>query len=412
MDPKTINIFDFTYDLPENRIARYPLPQRDASRLLIYQRKRITEDVYANISHHIPPGSFLFFNDTRVIEARLLFQKSTGGVIEIFCLEPHEIYADPTTAMLQTGKILWKCLIGGASKWKRGYILEKKIESGTGTILLNATYIEKRSDHFIIEFTWAPDNLSFAEILHHAGLIPLPPYIKREVEAQDAERYQTIYANHEGSVAAPTAGLHFTDAVFKSFAEKNIGWDFLTLHVGAGTFQPVKTDRLEFHEMHGEFIEVSISIIDKIIDHLDQTIIAVGTTSLRTIESMFWLGAKIILDPEIRKELLTVNQWDASELQVENLTARNSLVALRDWIQKNQFNNFFTKTHLLITPGYSFKIIKALVTNFHQPQSTLLLLVAALVGEEWKSVYEYALENNFRFLSYGDGCLLFRSEKQ
>jgi S-adenosylmethionine:tRNA ribosyltransferase-isomerase len=406
MHPKNISILDYTYNLPEERIARYPLTERDASKLLIYQRGRITEDIYGNIAEYLPNNSFLIFNDTRVIEARLLFQKSTGGIIEIFCLEPHEKYPDITTAMMQNGKVSWKCLIGGASKWKKGQVLEKKIEYGTAILNLQATYIEKRDNYFVIEFSWEPSALSFAAVLHSAGLIPLPPYIKREVEEKDAERYQTIYANLEGSVAAPTAGLHFTENIFTTLTEKNISWDFVTLHVGAGTFQPVKSDTMEHHQMHGEFIEISIEIIDKIIEQLDSNIIAVGTTSLRTIESLFWLGIKIMLQPDIQKESLVINQWDVYELPAGDISVKQSLHAFREWLFKKQIEKLITKTHLLIAPGYQFKIIKGLITNFHQPQSTLLLLVAALIKEDWRKVYQYALENNFRFLSYGDGCLL------
>jgi S-adenosylmethionine:tRNA ribosyltransferase-isomerase len=411
MNPKDININDFTYQLSEERIARYPLPERDSSKLLTYQQGRITESNYKNIQNLLPENSFLFFNDTKVIEARILFQKPTGGIIEIFCLEPHEKYTDITNAMLQNGNVLWKCLIGGASKWKKEQLLEKKIEFGKSFIFLRANYIEKINNYFIIEFTWAPEELSFAEMLHYAGLIPLPPYIKREAEKSDTERYQTIYAVHHGSVAAPTAGLHFTDSIFKKLAERNIAWGFITLHVGAGTFQPVKAQKLEEHFMHGEFIEVSVEIIETLIKNIDRTIISVGTTSLRTIESLFWLGAKIILQPEIKNESLIVNQWDAYELPAKNISVSESLQALLQWLHQRQTSKFITKTHLLIAPGYPFKIIKALITNFHQPQSTLLLLVAALIGEDWKNVYQYAMKNDFRFLSYGDGCLLFQNQK-
>ncbi|MBS1599251.1 MAG: S-adenosylmethionine:tRNA ribosyltransferase-isomerase [Bacteroidetes bacterium] len=409
MHPKNINIQDFTYQLPEERIAKYPLKHRDASKLLIYSQRSITENTYSNIAQYLPEKSFLLFNDTKVIEARILFQKPTGGIIEIFCLEPHEQYADITTAMMQHENVRWKCLIGGASKWKKGQVLEKKIEYRGSFISLHVHYIEKRDAYFIIEFDWLPADLSFAEILHHAGLIPLPPYIKREVDPSDAERYQTIYANHHGSVAAPTAGLHFTADIFKKLQQKNIVWDFVTLHVGAGTFQPVKTDKLEHHSMHGEFIEVTDNIIQKILENPGQMIIAVGTTSLRTIESLFWLGVKIILQPDIETESLVIQQWDVYELSSKDISVKKSLEALLEWLHKKQIKKIITKTHLLIAPGYEFKIIGALITNFHQPQSTLLLLVAALIGVDWRRVYQYAMDNDFRFLSYGDGCLLFKN---
>ena len=294
MNPGNLSIKDFTYDLPEDRIAKYPLPERDASKLLVYEDGKITEDIYKNLDRHLPSNSLLVFNDTRVIEARLLFQKSTGGIIEIFCLEPHEQYRDITTAMNQHGKVLWQCLVGGASKWKHGQILEKKISSSK-EIILHARYVEKKIDCFVIEFSWNDTSLNFAEILHHAGVIPLPPYIKRAAERSDEERYQTIYAHHEGSVAAPTAGLHFTEHVFKTLQSKNIKTDFVTLHVSAGTFKPVKSETIGEHEMHAEFINVSRETIENIFQNLSENIIPVGTTSLRTIESLYWLGVKLAI---------------------------------------------------------------------------------------------------------------------
>ena len=408
-NPKDISINDYTYSLPEERIAKYPLAERDASKLLIYKNGEITTGVYKNVTDHIPSNSLLIFNNTKVIEARLLFQKPTGGVIEIFCLEPHEQYADITTAMLQRGNVLWKCLVGGASKWKAGQILEKKINNGKKEIILLASYIEKRNDSFIIKLSWTPSALSFAEILHFAGAIPLPPYIKRDVEQSDVERYQTVYAHHDGSVAAPTAGLHFTENIFEQLKEKNIQMDFVTLHVGAGTFKPVKAESMQEHEMHAEWIDVSKNTIQTILDNLDNNIIAVGTTSLRTIESLYWLGRK----PELlfRKNgtgvPLSISQWEAYEFHNENISAKDALQSLLEWMKKNNLEKIIAKTQILIAPGYKFKIVKGLITNFHQPQSTLLLLVAALIGDDWRKVYDYALQNDFRFLSYGDGSLLY-----
>src|SRR5688572_3246186 len=307
-DPRTLSIKDFTYSLSEERIAKYPLAVRDASKLLIYKEENIEEDTYRNIADHIPSGSLLVFNDTKVVEARLLFQKTTGGVIEIFCLEPHEQYRDITTAMLQHEKVLWHCLIGGASKWKHGQVLEKKVNYNSKELVLNARYIEKTGDSFIVELSWNDLLLSFAEILHLFGAIPLPPYIKRDAEISDAERYQTVYAHYEGSVAAPTAGLHFTETVFKKLKEKNIQKDFVTLHVGAGTFKPVKTEVMKDHEMHAEYFTVSKSTIQNLIDHLDKNIIAVGTTSLRTLESLYWLGVK---QPTVNsQQFLEITQWE------------------------------------------------------------------------------------------------------
>lgn len=404
-DPRTLSIKDFTYSLPEERIAKYPLTERDASKLLIYKDGSTSEETYKNIADHVPVGSLLIFNDTKVVEARILFQKLSGGFIEIFCLEPHEQYPDITSAMLEKKTVLWKCLVGGASKWKHGLLLEKKIDTEGIEFILNAKYIEKIADSFIIELSWGNPDLTFAEVLHAAGAIPLPPYIKRAVEKSDVERYQTIYALKDGSVAAPTAGLHFTDHVFEKLEEKNIIADFVTLHVGAGTFKPVKTELMNDHDMHAEYFTVSRSIIEKLILHLENGIIAVGTTSLRTIESLYWLGVKAAEEnSQLQKE---INQWEAYELK-QNFSVFDSLTILLNQMDKIGIDSFSAKTQIIIAPGYTFKIASGLITNFHQPQSTLLLLVAAFIGDDWRKVYEYALQNDFRFLSYGDGSLLWR----
>lgn len=405
-DPKNISIQDYTYTLPEERIARYPLPQRDASKLLLYRNGEISEDIYKNLPAHLPADSLLVFNNTKVVEARLLFQKPTGGVIEIFCLEPHAQYADITTAMLQKGKVLWHCLVGGASKWKPGQVLKKEITGADSIITLQARYTEKLPGSFVIELKWEPAHLSFAELLHHAGAVPLPPYIKRAAEESDKERYQTVYAHTDGSVAAPTAGLHFTEQIFADLKSKNIQIEFVTLHVGAGTFKPVKSDTMEGHDMHAEWIDVSATFIEQLIESLQKNIIAVGTTSLRTIESLYWLGRK----PERNSGVLTLHQWEPYEMTDKNITTQEALSQLLSWMKKNKLTRLIAKTQLLIAPGYDFKIVKGLITNFHQPQSTLLLLVAALTGSDWKKIYDYALEHNFRFLSYGDGSLLWRKE--
>ncbi len=403
--PRNLSIKDYTYNLPEDRIAKYPLPERDASKLLIYNSGEITEDVYKNLDQHLPSNSLLVFNDTKVIDARLLFQKLTGGTIEIFCLEPHEQYADITTAMSQRGKVLWQCLIGGASKWKHGQVLEKKIKSGDKEIILTAKYVEKKVDCFVIELSWNENELSFAEILHHAGAIPLPPYIKREPEKLDAERYQTVFAHYEGSVAAPTAGLHFTDNLLKKLKTKKIQTDFVTLHVGAGTFKPVKTETLEGHEMHAEFMNVSKKTIENILQNLSENIIPIGTTSLRTIETLYWSGVKI--KQQLMVNNLFVNQWEPYDLEKFNLTPSEALESLLSFMHRKKMERLIAKTQIIIAPSYKVRLANALITNFHQPQSTLLLLVAALIGDDWRNVYDYALKNNFRFLSYGDGCLLW-----
>lgn len=415
MNPKDLSIKDFTYDLPEDRIAKYPLPERDASKLLVFENGKITEDIYKNLDRHLPSNSVLVFNDTRVIDARLLFKKSTGGIIEIFCLEPHAQYRDITTAMNQYGKVLWQCLIGGASKWKHGQILEKKI-GFSKEIILHAKYVEKKIDCFVIEFSWNDHSLNFAEILHQAGVIPLPPYLKRIAERVDEERYQTIYAHHEGSVAAPTAGLHFTEHVFKTLRSKNIKTDFVTLHVSAGTFKPVKSETIGGHEMHGEFINASIKTIENIFQNLSENIIPVGTTSLRTIESLYWLGVKLksgwllegneqLTMPQGRS--IELSQWECYELEKKNVEPKRALEAVIDFMHKENLDRLITKTQILIAPPYKTKIANGLITNFHQPQSTLLLMIAALIKEDWRKVYDHALQHNFRFLSYGDGCLLW-----
>src|SRR6187455_374292 len=406
-DPRTLSIKDFTYSLPEERIAKYPLAERDASKLLIYKEGIIAEDIYRNIDRHIPKDSILVFNDTKVVEARLLFQKPTGGVIEIFCLEPHEQYTDITTAMLQHEKVLWHCLIGGASKWKHGQLLEKKITHNSKDLVLNTRYIEKTGDSFIVELSWNDLSLSFAGVLHFFGAIPLPPYIKREVEISDAERYQTVYAHYEGSVAAPTAGLHFTKTVLQKLKDKNIHTNFVTLHVGAGTFKPVKTERMKEHEMHAEHFTVSKTTIQNLIDHLDKNIIAVGTTSLRTLESLYWLGAK---QPAVNsQQSMEITQWEVYDHKEKKISPKEALENLMKWMDEKYRVALTAKTQIIIAPGYQFKIVNGLITNFHQPQSTLLLLVAAFIGSDWRNVYKYALENNFRFLSYGDGSLLWRN---
>ena len=409
MQPTSLRIADYTYHLPSERIATHPLPDRDSSKLLVYDQGKITETIYRNIAEELPQKSLMIFNDTKVIEARILFQKSTGGVIEIFCLEPHEQYKDITTAMLQQGKVWWKCMIGGASKWKHGMQLHKELTQDHKKISLDAGIIERRPDSFIIEFTWTPSELSFAALLHKAGLIPLPPYIKREPEEEDKSRYQTVYANADGSVAAPTAGLHFTHHVLQQIREKNIQTDYVTLHVGAGTFKPVKSETIGEHDMHAEFIQVSADVVELLLKEVDSTtknIIAVGTTSFRTIESLYWLGIKLIHYPDTQPGQLNLLQWEAYQLPNAGISALDALKALFQWMQKHELSVLTTKTQLLVVPGYTLRLVDMLITNFHQPQSTLLLLVAAVAGPGWKDIYDYALQQDFRFLSYGDGCLI------
>ncbi|HEV3411311.1 MAG TPA: S-adenosylmethionine:tRNA ribosyltransferase-isomerase [Puia sp.] len=404
MGPKEISIADYTYYLPESSIAWYPLAERDASRLLVYRGGDISETVYRDIAGELPAGTLLVFNNTRVVEARIVFQKPSGGKVEIFCLEPPAEYGGMAAAMAQTNTVRWKCLIGGASKWKAGQVLVKQM----GEVALEARYLEKQGDTFLIELTWRPTGLSFAELLHRAGLVPLPPYIHRTPDASDTERYQTVYARYEGSVAAPTAGLHFTDRVLRALDEKGVGQLFVTLHVGAGTFLPVKAATLGAHVMHTEFILVTREAIGELRNArlTGKQVIAVGTTSARTVESLYWLGVKTLSTPGIGLSELGVKQWDAYETAVD-VSPETALTALTDWMDSRRLTQLVTTTQLLITPGYVWRVVQGLITNFHQPESTLLLLVASLIGEDWRRVYEYALARGFRFLSYGDGCLFF-----
>ncbi len=409
ISPRHISINDYTYLLPEEKIAKYPLAERDASKLLVYRNGKIQEDIYKHLDAWLPSGSFLVFNNTRVIRARIRFQKSSGGIIEIFCLEPHEAINEYSSIMNRKATVKWKCMIGGASKWKEGP-LELKIKNlpaGRQGVELKIKLLEKLPDAYVAEFSWTPEDLSFAEVLELAGDIPLPPYIKRKTEATDTERYQTIYAEDEGSVAAPTAGLHFTKEIFDRLSEKNIQTGFVTLHVGAGTFKPVKAPTMQGHEMHAEWIEVSGEMIEDLLLQLSKTVVAVGTTSLRTLESLYWMGVKTILQPGIKQ--LYLDQWEVYEesLAGSNIAAKEALSSLLNWLKENDHKKLFTRSQILIAPGYSFKIANAIITNFHQPQSTLLLLVAAAVGEDWRKIYDHALKNRFRFLSYGDGSLLF-----
>lgn len=405
MHPRDLQIKNFTYDLPESKIAKYPLAERDLSKLLIYRDGEIAEDVYRNIAEHIPENSFLVFNNTKVIHARLFFKSETGAKIEIFCLEPAEENTEFASIMSKQKSVRWYCMVGRASKWK-----EKILEHRTADFTLTAEIIERTSDAFIIEFAWIPEQLSFAEILDNSGMMPIPPYLKRDSEEIDLKRYQTVYAKHEGSVAAPTAGLHFTEAIFEKLKTKNISKTEVTLHVGAGTFKPVKSETMNAHEMHAELIDVTIATIQRLLDSLQQNIIAVGTTSLRTIESLYWMGVKTKLNPEISLQNLEIKQWDAYEQTSQvskTYEVSEILEALIFWMKKNEMERLICKTQIMIAPSYQLKIANALITNFHQPNSTLLLLVAAVVGDDWKKIYKHALENDFRFLSYGDGSLLF-----
>lgn len=407
METEAQNLFikDYDYNLPHERIAEFPLKERDQSKLLIYKNGEIRDDHFFNLHNHLPEESTLILNNTRVIEARLLFKKSTGGVIELFCLEPFQKTIEQSLAA--TEKVQWQCLIGGASKWKSGQLLHKEVFINHQPVQVTAKYISKQADSFLIEFSWQPASLSFAEIIHVAGAVPLPPYIKRNATEEDKERYQTIFGKLEGSVAAPTAALHFTTNVFQKLSGKRIDTGYITLHVGAGTFKPVKTATVAEHQMHQEPFTVSADVLKKII--VSKRIVSVGTTSLRTLETIYWLGVKLLNNLIV--DDWNLQQWEAYELKKNYpaISVQQSLNALLNWLEKNQQTELHCQTSLMIVPGYPFKIASGLITNFHQPQSTLLLLVSAFIGEDWKKIYRHALDNGYRFLSYGDSSLLWRS---
>jgi S-adenosylmethionine:tRNA ribosyltransferase-isomerase len=399
--PKNIRIEDYNYPLPDERIARFPLPERDASKLLVYKDQQISTDIYRNIDQHLPAGAFLVFNNTKVIPARLQFVKPSGGGIEIFCLEPD---GEPSSSMLLKGHATWNCLIGGAKKWKSGPITLENSH-----LRLQAEWIEKGAETHKIKFSWTPSDLTFAEMLTLTGQIPLPPYLQRPAEASDAERYQTVYAQQDGSVAAPTAGLHFTPQIFDTFKQKQIQCDYVALHVGAGTFKPVKTDTIGEHEMHAEFFDIDIDMLRRWQQSCGKApVVATGTTSLRTLESIFLMGSKLLQDPDLSLEALEIDQWDAYAAEHQHQDVLAALSAMILYLEKNGQHRLIAKTRLMIAPGYQIRTIDALITNFHQPSSTLLLLVAALVGDDWKKIYQYALDHQYRFLSYGDGSLLFK----
>lgn len=399
------NIEDFNYDLPDSHIARYPVTPRDTSKLLVYNEGKISNDHYYNVPNHLPEDSLLIINNSKVIEARLHFRKPTGGQLEIFCLEHSEIYPDITSAMQQKANVEWICQIGGVKKWKSGKV-ELQFEYQGITHTLYAQQLQRLNAGFNIHFHWTATQLCFAEILHIAGKIPLPPYLNRDSEESDKTNYQTVYAQKDGSVAAPTAGLHLTEELFAALQEKQIDTAMLTLHVGAGTFKPIKTNTAEEHEMHSEFIEVRQDLLKILLQKPEQTRIAVGTTSLRTLESLYWMGVKLIQDPNLKLQHLQLSQWEAYSLPQE-YTFTEAIQAVLTQLKKERCDQFLTKTSMMIKPGYLIRSVDAILTNFHQPKSTLLLLIHAFVGNDWKKIYGVALANNYRFLSYGDGSLLW-----
>jgi len=399
---KKISIEEYNYALPDEKIAKFPLEKRDESKLLLYKNNSIVQSSFKNIADYLPENALMVFNNTKVIQARLYFQKTTGARIEIFCLEPHEP-SDYILAFQANQKCVWKCMIGNAKKWKVETIAKNFLIEGK-SVLLTAKKISSAVNTHLIEFSWNNTSVTFADILENVGELPIPPYLHRETCEQDKETYQTVYSKIKGSVAAPTAGLHFTDAVFHSLKKKNIECEEVTLHVGAGTFQPVKSKTIDGHEMHTEFFSVRKKTIAHLKEKADN-IIAVGTTSVRTLESLYYIGVLLQENLEKSAENLKVTQWQPYE-KPETLSIDEALQQILNYLEKNNLETLKAETQIIIVPDYRFKIVKGIVTNFHQPQSTLLLLISAFVGEEWKKIYDYALGNDFRFLSYGDSSLL------
>ena len=411
MSPKHIHITDYTYELPPERIARYPMPQRDQSKLLVYRKGLISQHTFSQIADLLPAGALLIYNNTKVIQARLRFRKPTGALIEIFCLEPY-LPRDYQDNFQQRASCQWLCLIGNKKKWHDG-----PLTLTLGTVTLRAEIVGQQGSSFIIRFTWGPSSplreeseedsggtLSFSEILELAGELPIPPYLNRATEESDKRTYQTVYSKIDGSVAAPTAGLHFTDAVFRALDAKGIERDEVTLHVGAGTFKPVSADTIGGHEMHVEKVQISRANLENIIAHLGHPVIPVGTTTVRTLESVYWFGVQLNANPDLNA--MHVRQWDPYELETAAISTEQSYSNVIRWMDRNGIEHLDGDTQLLIAPGYKYRVINGLITNFHQPKSTLLLLVSALIGDDWHRCYRYALDHDFRFLSYGDSCLL------
>ena len=401
-DPRHIHISEYNYPLPDERIAKFPLPTRDQSKLLIYRRGEVSEDVFTSLPGYLPQGSLMIFNNTKVIQARLHFRKETGALIEVFCLEPIQPN-DYVLNFQQTAHAAWLCMIGNLKKWKDGQLKREMTVKGF-PITLTATRGECKGTSHWVDFAWDNPEVTFADILEVFGELPIPPYLNRDTEESDKETYQTVYSKIKGSVAAPTAGLHFTPRVLDALQEKGIDLEELTLHVGAGTFKPVKSEEIEGHEMHTEYISVNRSTIKKLIDH-DGCAIAVGTTSVRTLESLYHIGVTLAENPYATEEELRVKQWQPYE-KYDQIPPVVALQKILGYLDRNGLETLHTSTQIIIAPGYNYKIVKAMVTNFHQPQSTLLLLVSAFVKGNWRTIYDYAMAHDFRFLSYGDSSLL------
>lgn len=401
-ETKHIKISDYNYPLPDERIAKFPLPVRDQSKLLVYRHGEVSETRFTSLPDYLEAGELMIFNNTKVIQARLHFRKETGALIEIFCLEPIQPN-DYVLNFQQTSHAAWLCMIGNLKKWKEGS-LHKEMNVKGHTITLTATRGECRGTSHWVDFTWDNPEITFADILEVFGELPIPPYLNRETQESDKETYQTVYSKIKGSVAAPTAGLHFTERVLQALRDKGVDLEEVTLHVGAGTFKPVKSEEIEGHEMHTEYISVNRQTIEKLIAHGGKAI-AVGTTSVRTLESLYYIGVTIASHPDAGQEELHVRQWQPYETH-PTMTTMESLQQILDYMKRHELEALHTSTQIIIAPGYIYHIVQKMVTNFHQPQSTLLLLVSAFVKGDWRTIYDYALAHDFRFLSYGDSSLL------
>lgn len=399
IDVKHITIDDYDYPLPEERIAKYPLTERDTSNLLVLKDNHIEKSQFRNLGNFLPKEALLVFNETKVIRARLQFHKATGSRIEVFCLEPEQDYQ---VAFAATSPVKWKCLVGNAKRWKEGKLCMTLNVKGQETTLY-AERLAHNDQYSEIEFSWMPENLPFASVIEAAGEIPLPPYLHRDAEPEDRDRYQTVFARYDGSVAAPTAGLHFTQPLIASLRQQGFSFDEVTLHVGAGTFRPVATETIGEHAMHSETIVVRKSLIENLIKHIGKPIIPVGTTSTRTLESLYWLGV-MLAEQGMELRPLHLDQWFPYEDHAP-LSPTEALQNIITYLDLHHLTRFEASTSLMIAPSYQMRVITGLITNFHQPKSTLLLLVSALIGERWKDCYRFALDNGFRFLSYGDSCL-------
>ena len=404
-DPKHIRISEFNYPLPDERIAKFPLPVRDQSKLLLYRHGEVTEDIFTSLPDYLPANSLIIFNNTKVIQARLHFHKETGALIEVFCLEPIQPN-DYALNFQQTEHAAWLCMIGNLKKWKEG-ALKREITVKGKPLTLTAERGACHGTSHWVDFRWNNPEITFADILEVFGELPIPPYLNRETQESDKETYQTVYSKIKGSVAAPTAGLHFTPRVLDALREKGVALEELTLHVGAGTFKPVKSEEIEGHEMHTEYISVNRSTLEKLVAHEGKAI-AVGTTSVRTLESLYHIGVTLLHNPNATEEDLHVKQWQPYETALETAAtpAVDALQAIIAYLDRHHMETLHSSTQIIIAPGYEYRIVKAMVTNVHQPQSTLLLLVSAFLHGDWRKIYDYALAHDFRFLSYGDSSLL------